>query len=115
MKFLIAILLTALLGYAIPLYSPWFGFAITSFVVAIVVQQTPLKSFAAGFLGLFLLWGIYAYILDAANDHILSQKVAAIFKLGNSSFLLLLISAFVGGLLSGFAALTGSFTRSVKQ
>ena len=75
MKFLIAILLTALLGYAIPLYSPWFGFAITSFVVAIVVQQTPLKSFAAGFLGLFLLWGnLCLYFRCSQRSHTFSKS-----------------------------------------
>ena len=114
MKFITAIILTALLGYAVPLYAPWFSFAITSFVVAIAIHQKPLKAFTAGFLGLFLLWGIHAFILDNANQHILSQKVAAIFKLGNVSFALILVSALIGGIVSGFAALTGSFARGNK-
>ena len=114
MKFITAIILTALLGYAVPLYAPWFSFAITSFVVAIAIHQKPLKAFTAGFLGLFLLWGIHAFILDNANQHILSQKVAAIFKLGNVSFALILVSALIGGIVSGFAALTGSFARRNK-
>ena len=114
MKFITAIILTALLGYAVPLYAPWFSFAITSFVVAIAIHQKPFKAFAAGFLGLFLLWGIHAFILDNANQHILSQKVADIFKLGDASFALILISALIGGVVSGFAALTGSFARGSK-
>ena len=34
----------------------------------------PAKSFLAGFIGLSLLWGVHAAILDTANDHILSQR-----------------------------------------
>ena len=78
-------------------------------------HQKPGKAFAAGFLGLFLLWGMHAFIIDNANDHILSQKVAGILPLGNSSFLLIFLTAFIGGLLSGFAGLTGSFARAVRQ
>lgn len=111
MKLFVSILLTALLGYAIVLFLPWWTFVFTSCTVAIVIPQKSIKSFATGFAGIFLLWAIQAYILDINNDHILSQKVAAIFQLGNSSVFLIFISAFIGGLISAFAALTGSFAR----
>ncbi len=111
MKFFVALLLTALLGYAAPLYLPWWSFAVTSLIVALVVHQKPWKAFVSGFLGLFFLWAVYAFILDNANDHILSQKVAQILPLGGSYILLILISALIGALVSGFAALTGSYAR----
>ncbi len=76
MKFLIAILLTALLGFALPLYLWWWSFAVAAFVVALIIKLTPRKSFLAGFTGIALLWGIHAAIIDAANDSLLSGKVA---------------------------------------
>jgi hypothetical protein len=115
MKFIIAIILTALLGYAAPLYLPWWSFAITSLVVAIAIHQKPGKAFMAGFAGLCVLWGIHASILDSANDSILSEKVAYILPLGGSSMILIWITAIIGGLVSGFAALTGSFARSFNR
>jgi len=115
MKFITAIILTALLGYAAPLFFSWWSFAITSLIVSFVVYQSPAKSFLAGFVGLSLLWGIHAVILDTANDHILSRDVAFILPLNGSSMLLIWIIAIIGGLISGFAALTGSFARGAAR
>jgi len=112
MKFFIAIILTALLGYAAPLYFAWWSFAITSFGVAIAIHQKPGKAFVAGFFGLFLLWNIQSFIIDYMNDHILSHKVSEMLNLGGSSVIIILVTAFIGGLVSGLAALTGSFTRT---
>lgn len=109
MKFFISIILIALLGYAAPLYFPWWSFAITTFVVLIFLRQSPGKSFLAGFTGLFLLWGINAYWLDMNNDHVLAQKVAVILPLGGSAMLLIFITAFIGGLISGFSGLAASY------
>ena len=111
MKFITVIMLTALLGYAAPLYFAWWSFAITSFIVAVMIHQSPAKAFLTGFIGLSLLWGFHASIIDNANDHILSQKVAYILPLNGSSISLIWITAITGGLVSGFAALTGSFAR----
>lgn len=111
MKFIIALVLTALLGYAAPLFLPWWAFVLTSAVVALSIHQKPGKAFASGFLGLFLLWGVHAFILDSANDHMLSGKVAAILPMGGSYMAIILVTAVIGGLLSGFAALSGSFAR----
>lgn len=110
MKFFVSILLVALLGFAAPLYFPWWSFAITSFVVLFFLRQTPAKSFLAGFLGLFFVWGINATWLDMANNHLLSQKVAVILPLGGSVLLLILLTAFIGGLVSGFAGLAAGYT-----
>src|SRR5437867_11074450 len=115
MKFITAIILTALLGYAAPLYFSWWSFAVTSFIVAVAVQQNPAKAFIAGFIGLSLLWGIHASIIDNANDHILSHKVAYILPLNGSSISLIWITAITGGLVSGLAAVTGSFAKGYTR
>lgn len=112
MKFIVSILLTAFLGFVAPLYLPWWGFAFTSFLVALAIGQKPAKAFIAGFIALFLFWGIYAFVIDYNNQHLLSQKVAQILHVG-SSIVLIIITAFIGGLVSGFAALTGSYARRV--
>lgn len=113
MKFISAILLTAFLAYAIGVYGnlPWWLFAITSLIVAVCIHQRPGKAFLAGFLGLFLLWGVLCFMKDAANDHILATKVAGILPLGGSYIVIILVTALVGGLVSGFAAMSGSYLR----
>jgi hypothetical protein len=111
MKFIVVVLLTALLGYAAPLYFPWWSFAVTSFIVALFVHQRALAGFVATFLGLFLLWVVMALLIDSRNDHLLSQKIATLLPLNGSSFLLICLTAFIGGLISGFAGLSGSLVR----
>lgn len=115
MKFIVSLLLTAFLAYVICLFLPWWSFAITSFIVALTIQQKGWKSFVSGFLALFIFWGLYAFILDNNNHHLLSTKIAELFPLNGSYVLLLVITAFIGGIISGFAALTGSFTGKMYQ
>lgn len=114
MKFITVLLLTALLGFAAPLYFTWWSFAITSFVIALLVHQKAFLAFIAGFFGLFLLWFFYTIIIDNANQHILSQRIAHLLPLNGSSILLILITSLIGGLISGFAALSGSLARKVR-
>jgi cell division protein FtsX len=111
MKFIIVLLLVALLGFTAPLYFSWWSFAVTSFIIAIFIHQKAFIAFVSGFLGLFLLWLFLTLIIDNANQHILSQKIAQLLPLNGSSLLLILITALIGGLISGFAALSGSLTR----
>lgn len=113
MKLITAIILTGFLAFVIGVYSslPWWGFAISSFLVAMGVHQKPGKAFLAGFLGLFILWAGIALLKDAANEHILSVKVARILPLGGSYLVLILVTGIVGGLVSGLAALSGSYLR----
>ena len=113
MKIISAILLTAFLAFVIGLYTaiPWWSFVFTSFIVAVAIHQRAGRAFLSGFLGVFLLWAIIAFVKDSANDHILAKKVAGVLPLGGSYMVLILVTGIVGGLVSGMAALTASFTR----
>jgi hypothetical protein len=117
MKFLFSILLTAYLGYVIGVYTgfPWWFFVMTSAVVAFAIRQKVFATFISGFLGMFLLWTILSLIKDMANQHLLSQRVAPLLKLGSSSYLLILLTGLVGGLVSGMGALTGYQLRRMLR
>lgn len=116
MKFLVALLLTALLSFIAGLYVGWWWFfAIVAFIVALLVHQKAGKAFASGFLGLFILWAGLAYWIDVKNESILSAKIAEILPLSGSSILLIIITGVIGGLVAGFAAMSGSYLRSSNQ
>jgi hypothetical protein len=117
MKMFSAIVLTAFLAFVAGVYGalPWWSLAITSLIVAVAVHQRAGRAFLSGFLGLFLLWGILAFMKDAANEHVLSIKVSQLFLKNDSYLLLILVTAIVGGLVSGFAAMTGSYLRGGKR
>lgn len=111
MKFLVAFVLTALLGFSAPLITTWWSFVISSFIIGIAIHQKPFKAFASGFLGIFVLHLVLTWLKDSANQHILSTKVANILPLGGSWVGVILLTSFLGGLLSGMAALSGSYLR----
>jgi hypothetical protein len=114
MKLITAIILTALTGFiaGVLSFSPWWGFAITSLLVAVLVHQKAGKAFLAGFLGIFLLWAGLAWWIDMKNNGILSHKIAQILPLSGNSLLLIIVTGVVGGLVAGFAAMSGSYLRA---
>jgi hypothetical protein len=112
MKFITATILTALLSFISGLFLPWWGIAIASLLVAVIIHQKAGKAYLAGFTGVFILWAGLAWWIDTQNNRILSKKIAAILPLGGNTIYLVLVTAFIGGLVAGFAAISGSFLRA---
>jgi hypothetical protein len=111
MKLLVAIILTALLSFVGGIYLPWWSIAIAAFIAVLLVPLSGGRAFLAGFLGVFILWALLAWWIDIKNEHVLSRKVAEIFPLGGSSFAIILVTAFIGALVGGFAGMSGSYLR----
>ncbi len=115
MKFLTATFLTALLAFISGLFLPWWGMAITSLLVAVLIHQKAGKAFLTGLLGVFLLWAGLAWWIDMKNNGVLSTKIASILPLGGNSLVLIAVTGLIGGLVAGLAALSGSFLRSTSK
>lgn len=115
MKLSVAIILTLLLAFIGGLYLPWWSIAITAFIVALLIHQKAGKAFLSGFIALFLLWCGLSWWIDNANGSNLSSKIAELLGIGNNPLLLVIITGLVGGLVAGFAAMSGSFLRSSRK
>ncbi|MBL7740627.1 MAG: hypothetical protein JNK14_15525 [Chitinophagaceae bacterium] len=115
MKFIVAVILTASLAFAAGLWFDWWSIAIAAFIVALLVHQKAGKAFLAGFTGLFILWGGFAWWMDMQNESILSKKIAATLPLGGNAILLIVVTALVGALVAGFGAMSGSYLRSSNK
>jgi hypothetical protein len=115
MRFILSILLIAALSFLAGLFLPWWSIAIVAFLIALLIPQRISKAFLSGLLGIFLLWTVIALWIDIKNDSILSHKVSELFKLGGSSILLILVTALIGGLVGGFAAMAGSSLRPAPK
>ena len=111
MKFIFSLFLIALLSFAACLYLPWWSVAIAGFIVGLVIPLRPLLAFLSGFLAVFLLWAITSYIISNSNDHILAHKVSMLILKADNPTFLILVTGLIGGLVAGFAALSGSFLR----
>jgi hypothetical protein len=112
-KYIVSIILTFLVAFVAGIYLPWWGVALAAFLVAVIIPQKPFLSFLAGFIGVFLLWELMAWWIDNRNNSILSQKIAQLFRL-NSTGLLILVTALIGAIVAGLAALAGSYLRAPK-
>ncbi|MEI8280328.1 MAG: hypothetical protein WCG87_11235 [Bacteroidota bacterium] len=112
MRFLISILSIAIVsGIAAYMTNIWWCIAVVAFITTLISGLAPGKGFLAGFCGVLLLWGIWALLLDLLNQHILSQRMAALFHLPNYALFIVVI-ALIGGLIGGFAGWSGSLLRS---
>jgi hypothetical protein len=114
MKFFISFILTILLSFAACLFLPWWSIALAAFIVAALIPQKPGKSFITAFTALFLLWGGLSFWISNNNNHILAHKISQLVLKMDNPVALVLVTAFIGALVAGLAALAGSYLRSTK-
>jgi hypothetical protein len=112
MRFIFKIILIAGLSYLFELFLPWWSVVIAAFLVNLWMPSKGFIDFLSGFLGVGLLWLIYAWLIDAETSSVLSSRIAQLFSLPNASFMIA-VSGLVGGLVGGFAALSGSQFRRI--
>jgi hypothetical protein len=105
MRSALTVALTALLGYALGSFLPFWSLALAGIAVGGVVAPGGWRALGAGALAGVLLWGGLAYGADVANTGILSARVGALF--GTTGMGMVLITAAMGGLLAGLGAALG--------
>ena len=118
MKFIISIILCALTTYCSFMYSeytPWWLFAVGAFLVGLALPQKSWLSWMAGFLAVFICWSILNANFDNKSSTSFIGQMAEVLKIGKSGTPLIFISAAFGGLIGGFAMLTGNLLRSKKS
>lgn len=115
-NFFLSLILIALASFLLQLFLPWWVIAPVAFVVTYLVKQNGLSAFFAGFLAIFIMWVAYAYKLSSANEHLLAGKVAEVLKqlTGGSLSTLFLLTGLIGGLVAGFAGLSGAMAQGLR-
>ena len=112
MKFVIKVGFTAIIAYLLQWYLPWWSVALAGFLISLILSSKASSSFLSGFLGVGMIWFIQAFYIDLHTDSVLTQKVAEILFLPHP-FLLILVTAIIGGLVGGMGSLAGSHLRSL--
>jgi hypothetical protein len=103
MLFLVILILSFASGY----FLPWWVVAIAAFLAAFIMGKTPAQSFWSGFGAIFIGWTVLALFKSIPNNHILASRVVQLFPLPNNWIWLLAVTAIIGGLVGGMAALSG--------
>lgn len=106
MLFLLIFIITLATSYVLP----WWAVAAISFAAALFAAKKSGQAFWSGFGAVFCVWVIIALFKSAPNNNLLAARVAALFKLPNW-WVLLFITAFIGGLVGGMASLSGLLVR----
>ena len=97
----------ALLGILAQMLFPWWTIAIVGFWVGYWIADTPAKSFAYGFLSMFLVWSIYAGYLSVANGGLMSETISGMLGGHLSGTQLIYATGILGGFVTGTATLSG--------
>lgn len=108
MRFTVQMVVIVVLGVFLELFLPWWSVALAAFVGGALVNTR--MNFLGGFLAISALWLGKAMIMDLSTDSDLTARVAMIFML-HSKTLLVLLTMLLGGLVGGFAAMTGGALR----
>lgn len=112
MRFVAQIILIAIAAYLLDLFLPWYSIAIAAFLVSIFVRSA--SNFFAGFLAVGILWFAATWMIDQSSASGLSARVAAILAI-NNPLILMLVTALIGALVAGFAAVAGASLRKEKR
>ncbi len=113
MKNILKIIFIVVLAWGLSFILPFWGAALAGFIASLVIRTSNVASFLTGFVAIFLLWGITAFLIDLETQSIMTDRISGIFSL--SPPFLILITALIGGITGGLGSLTGCTLRaSVK-
>jgi hypothetical protein len=112
MKFVIQFFAILASAFIVQLFLPWYSLAVAAFVMGYVFKSK--ANFLAGFLAIAILWFLKAWWADAHTASDLSGRVAMILMV-KSKLILMLVTALIGGLVGGFATLTGAILKYKRK
>jgi hypothetical protein len=107
MLFLIILILSFISSYILP----WWMAAAIALLTAYFIGKAPGRSFLSGFGAIFVVWTILALIKSIPNDNILADRVVQLFPLPHNWIWVLVVTAFIGGLVGGMGALSGALIK----
>lgn len=108
MLFVIILILSLIANF----FVAWWAVAIIAFLAAYFLGQTSAQAFWSGFLAVFLVWTVLALFKSVPNDHIMAARMSELLHLPHWGFILV-ITAFIGGLTGGLAALSGELIQKL--
>jgi hypothetical protein len=112
MKFTVQLVAIVIMSWLLEMFLPWWSIAIAGFIGGFAFRSK--SNFVAGFLAIALLWFIHAFIIDLQASAPLAEKIARLLMVQNK-ILLFLLTAVIGGLVGGFATLSGALLKSGRK
>ena len=111
MKLISAIITIIITCAILENFLPWWTIAPLTFFICYLFRLKWPHAFASGFLALFVLWAGMAFFVDSGNEHILSNRISILILHSVNPIAIVAITGIIGGLVAGFAGMTGAFLR----
>ena len=106
MRLYIQIPAIVLFGFIFELFLPWYSVAFIAFVFGYLLNSE--SNFIGGFLGVAVLWGVKIFFITSGASVDFASKVAQIMEPMKEKWVLILVTLIIGGLVGGFACVTGA-------
>ncbi len=112
MREIFAFIVILILGFIAQLFIPiWWIIAPVCFLIGLTFIDETKDAIVIGFFSVFVLWGLFALVKSFQNDFILLNRMSELLP-GNSNMLVILLTAFIGGLLGLFSTTSGYFMKT---
>lgn len=107
MKSIINLLLFIALAFIAQLMLPWWSLSIIAFLMGMFGGLKPASALVTGLVGGLLLWGMYSFYLNSANDGLLADKIGDVLG-GLNALQMVLATAVLGAVLAGLSMWSGA-------
>ena len=106
MNFILRILITGISTYYLSSLFPWWFIIFIPFSLGLIFDDNYISHFLSGFIGVTISWIFLLLSIEYQSESILSSKIIEILKI-NSTNILIIITALIGGIISGLSSITG--------
>lgn len=107
-NFIVTMVLIVILSMVLP----WWHIMLAGILTGYLIPLKKFKVFLIPFLAVFILWMLHTFWLSYSNDFILANKIAVLLPLNGNPYMLILVTAIIGGLAAG---ISGVFGNQLKQ
>ena len=112
MNFILRILITGISTYYISSILPWWSIVFVPFALGTIFEDNYISHFLSGFVGVTISWIFLLLSIEYQSESVLSSKIIEILNI-KSTNTLIIISAAIGGLISGFSSITGLSLKNI--
>lgn len=110
--FILILISAALLGFLFP----WWAILPAIFILCLLLAKSLKQAVFISFFAVLILWLSLNLYYSLNNDHVLANRIAALFKLGNSSISwlwIVILSPLPGAICASLAGATGYFSKQL--
>jgi hypothetical protein len=108
---MIQIIVIAIISLIAQLFLPWWSLAIVAFAVCFTRSRGAGWAFLEGFAGVALTWFGYALLIHVTTDGIFTGRMGLLLFKADGAGLPILVTTLLGGLVGGFAGMSGYLVR----